>query len=89
VLEFQVLGAPGLDQLTMNVNVAGRTLGSRPLENRVQFVSFILPAALIEDPITLITLEFSELLVPENTDKRSLSAAFYGLNIYPEDEPAP
>jgi hypothetical protein len=89
VLEFQVLGAPGLDQLTMNVNVAGQTLGSRPLENRVQFVSFILPAALIEDPVTLITLEFSDLLVPENSDKRSLSAAFYGLNIYPEEKPAP
>jgi hypothetical protein len=89
VLEFQVLGAPGLDQLTMDVHVGGRSLGSRPLENRVQFVSFVLPAELIEDQVTHLTLQFSDLLIPENVDKRSLSAAFYGLNIYPDEKAAP
>jgi len=86
-LEFQVLSAPGLDGQEMRLSLNGEVLGSRQLDNRVQNITFEAPAALLNQPVSELLLEFAQVLEPESADQRTISVSFYELTIYPLAEP--
>jgi hypothetical protein len=80
------MSAPGLLDQTMKVSVNGKVIDSRNLESRVVTATITLPAELIEEPVSEIVLEFSEIKKPESADDRSVSVSFYELNIFQAPE---
>jgi hypothetical protein len=86
VLSFRLMSAPGLLDQTMKVSVNGKVIDSRNLESRVVTATITLPAELIEEPVSEIVLEFSEIKKPESADDRSVSVSFYELNIFQAPE---
>jgi len=81
-LQFKVLNAPGLSDQVMTIKVNGEIVGSRHLEDRVQFVTANVPATLVSSPLSEVVLEFSELKLPENPARRKISVSFYQLKIF-------
>ncbi len=81
-LQFQVLMAPGIIDQVITVKVNGEIVGSRGLEERVQFVTVSVPARLISKPVSEISLEFSKIRQPETPGRRNISVSFYQLKIY-------
>ena len=85
-LDFKVLMAPDLSEQPMTVKVNGEVIGSRDLDHRIQSVSVTVPAGLVTEPVSTVTLGFSRLKLPDDPRHRKISVSFYELNVYQAGE---